>query len=106
MSEAVARLAKDSGVQEPVARQALEQFLTESQELKSPEGRALFAFKLHQFISGPGKLLCTLASQGKRQITLDAQRFPHPLLPGMRPGISPGLDDFRGRPALYPARNR
>jgi superfamily II DNA/RNA helicase len=75
MSEAVARLAKDSGVQEPVARQALEQFLTESQELKSPEGRALFAFKLHQFISGPGKLLCTLASQGKRQITLDAQRF-------------------------------
>ena len=75
ISEAAARLAGDSGVDEPLARAALERFLTEAQELKTPEGRAVFAFKLHQFISGPGKLLCTLEPRGKRQITLDAQRF-------------------------------
>lgn len=37
--------------------------------------RAPFAFKLHQFISGPGKVLATLEPVGQRHITRDAQRF-------------------------------
>ncbi len=32
-------------------------------------------FQLHQFISGPGKVLCTLEDDNKRFITLDSQRF-------------------------------
>ncbi len=74
-SEAAGRLAADAGVPPEAARGALEEFLTAAQTVKSPDGRALFAFKLHQFISGAGKLLCTLEPDGTRQITLDAQRF-------------------------------
>jgi superfamily II DNA/RNA helicase len=75
LREAARRLAEDAGVDQGVAKQALEKFLTEAQSVTSQENRPIFAFKLHQFISGPGKLLCTLEPEGKRQITLDAQRF-------------------------------
>ncbi len=75
VSEATTKLASDAGVQTDLARTALEQFLIAAQEVKTPDGRALFAFKLHQFISGPGKVLCTLEADTQRQITLEAQRF-------------------------------
>jgi hypothetical protein len=75
LSDASHRLAKDAGVEISQAKAALESFLTAAQKVTTPDGRALFAFKLHQFISGPGKVLCTLEPDGKRQITLDAQRF-------------------------------
>lgn len=75
ISEAAEKLAADATCDGGVARQALEQFLIAAQEVKTADDRALFAFKLHQFISGPGKLLCTLEADGHRQITLDAQRF-------------------------------
>jgi superfamily II DNA/RNA helicase len=75
LSEASKLLARDAGVEVPQARKALEVFLTAAQKVTTPDGRALFAFKLHQFISGPGKVLCTLEPDAKRQITLDAQRF-------------------------------
>jgi Lhr-like helicase len=75
LSEASRLLARDAGVDVSQARNALEVFLTAAQKVTTPDGRALFAFKLHQFISGPGKVLCTLEPDGKRQITLDAQRF-------------------------------
>lgn len=39
------------------------------------KNKAPFAFKLHQFISGPGQILTTLESPGKRTVELDAQRF-------------------------------
>ena len=75
LSEASGLLAKDAGVELPAAKKALETFLTAAQNATTPDGHALFAFKLHQFISGPGKVLCTLEPDGKRQVTLDAQRF-------------------------------
>ena len=75
LSTAAEKLASDAGVEPNQARAALEAFLTAAQHLTAPDGRALFAFKLHQFISGPGKVLCTLEPDHKRQITLDAQRF-------------------------------
>jgi len=75
ISEAAGILARDSGVALDAARETLENFLNAAQDVTSADGRALFAFKLHQFISGPGKVLCTLEDDGHRQITLDAQRF-------------------------------
>ncbi len=75
VSEASQRLAEDAAIDLSDARAALERFLTAAQNVVGPDGRAIFAFKLHQFISGPGKVLCTLEAPGSRQVTLDAQRF-------------------------------
>lgn len=69
------KLASDAGCSVDTARDGLQRFLIAAHEIKTPQGRPPFAFKLHQFISGPGKVLATLESQGIRHITLDAQRF-------------------------------
>ena len=69
------KLASDAGCEIDVARSALQQFLVAAHEVRTPQGRPPFAFKLHQFISGPGKVLTTLEAQGIRHVTLDAQRF-------------------------------
>lgn len=69
------KLSQDCGCMESQARIALQKFLVAAHELKTQQGHPPFAFKLHQFISGPGKVLATLEPQGKRHITLDAQRF-------------------------------
>ena len=55
------KLAKDAGCEIDAARLALQQFLVAAHEIRTPQGRPPFAFKLHQFISGPGKVLATLA---------------------------------------------
>jgi superfamily II DNA/RNA helicase len=69
------KLAKDAGCEINAARLALQHFLVAAHEVRTPQGRPPFAFKLHQFISGPGKVLATLEAQGIRHVTLDAQRF-------------------------------
>ncbi|MDV3241873.1 MAG: DEAD/DEAH box helicase, partial [Methylocaldum sp.] len=69
------KLAQDCGSTVEEARNGLQRFLIAAHEVQTPQGRPPFAFKLHQFISGPGKVLATLEAQGKRHITLDAQRF-------------------------------
>jgi Lhr-like helicase len=69
------QLANDAGCAIDVARDGLQRFLLAAHEVKTPQGRPPFAFKLHQFISGPGKVLATLEAQSVRHITLDAQRF-------------------------------
>ena len=74
-SEAAAALDADSGVGIEAARAALQSFLVAAGTVRTPQGRAPFAFKLHQFISGPGRVMVTLEAQGARHITLDAQRF-------------------------------
>ena len=68
-------LARDAGCKFSDARDALQRFLVAAHEVRTPQGRPPFAFKLHQFISGPGKVLTTLEAAGHRHITLDAQRF-------------------------------
>jgi Lhr-like helicase len=75
LADASAQLAQDADVSPEAARAALQAFLLAAHEIKTPQGRPPFAFKLHQFISGPGKALSTLESANKRHITLDAQRF-------------------------------
>lgn len=69
------KLANDAGCGITLARNGLQRFLVAAHEIKTAQGRPPFAFKLHQFISGPGKVLSTLEPQGARHITLDAQRF-------------------------------
>ena len=76
LSEASKRLAHDANCSEEVATQGLQKFLVAAQSnMVTPQGRPPFAFKLHQFISGPGKVHSTLEPEGVRHITLDAQRF-------------------------------
>lgn len=75
LSEASRRLAEDAGCQPGDARSALQRFLVAAHDVRTPQGRPPFAFKLHQFISGPGKVLTTLEARDKRHVTLDAQRF-------------------------------
>lgn len=75
MQAASERLAKDAGCTVDIARSGLQSFLVAAHEIKTPQGRPPFAFKLHQFVSGPGKVLATLEAPGIRHVTLDAQRF-------------------------------
>ncbi|MGI9212125.1 MAG: DEAD/DEAH box helicase, partial [Methylococcaceae bacterium] len=75
LQEASEKLAKAAGCDHEVAREGLQRFLLAAHDIRTPQGRPPFAFKLHQFISGPGKVLTTLEPQGTRHITLDAQRF-------------------------------
>ncbi len=75
LHEASKRLAQDAGCTEEQASTALQCFLVSAHEMETPQGRAPFAFKLHQFISGPGKVLATLEAAGTRHVTVDVQRF-------------------------------
>ena len=75
LKEAGQRLASDAGCSPDEAQSALARFLLAANDVRTPQGRPPFAFKLHQFISGPGMVLTTLEPRDVRHITLDAQRF-------------------------------
>lgn len=75
MTQAAERLARDTGCEAKTAYTALQSFLIAAHSVEDADGRKPFAFKLHQFISGPGKVLMTLESPGERFITMTAQRF-------------------------------
>ncbi|GHV37804.1 RNA helicase [Synergistales bacterium] len=75
LREAIAKFAKDAQVSEEVADDILRDFLVSVQNIKTPLGKAPFAFKLHQFISGPGRVSCTLEPAGDRTVTLDEQIY-------------------------------
>ncbi len=76
LSEAATRLAQDASCNVEIAKAGLQKFLIAAQHsVKTPQNQPPFAFKLHQFISGPGKVHATLETQGARHITMDAQRF-------------------------------
>ena len=74
--EAAKRLADDTGLDFTVCNAAIARFLVAMQEKKDwPDGRVPLAFKLHQFISGPGVVMTSLEPRGQRAVTLDIQRF-------------------------------
>lgn len=73
--EAAKKLAEDASCPLEVAESALRTFLVAIYATKWDDNKPPFAFKLHQFISGPGQILTTLESPGKRTVELDAQRF-------------------------------
>lgn len=71
---AAKKLEEDSGVDIAICEQYLAEFLLEAYRTQQ-DGKSLFAFKLHQFISGAGKVYTTLEPAGQRYITLDGQEF-------------------------------
>jgi hypothetical protein len=75
LDEAAKRLTKAANVTRADAETALRNFFEQSQSIKDENGIPVFPFKLHQFISGPGKVLCELKQQDARYITLNAQRY-------------------------------
>ncbi|MFA7238758.1 MAG: DEAD/DEAH box helicase [Sulfuricellaceae bacterium] len=75
LKQAAKELAEASGLDEEACNTYLQQFLLRAYNVKNASGNSLFAFKLHQFISGGGKVYATLEEPGKRHITLDGQQF-------------------------------
>lgn len=68
-------LAETTGLSVELCRDYLQKFLLHAYGVVDAAGKPLFAFKLHQFISGGGKVYATLESAGQRHITLDGQQF-------------------------------
>ena len=77
---AAAKLAQDSGVAVEKCKEYIQQFLLTAYNTTDTSGRPLFAFRLHQFISGANNLFSTLEPEAKRQFDLSGQQF----LPGDR----------------------
>jgi Lhr-like helicase/very-short-patch-repair endonuclease len=75
LKQAATFLAETSGRSEETCREYLERFLLRAYGVTDERGKPLFAFKLHQFISGGGKVYATLEEPGKREVTLDGQQF-------------------------------
>lgn len=79
LNDASARLAADAGIPLELARKSLSDFLLlayrTTEKSTQENGRSLFAFKLHQFISGGSKVFSTLEAPGTRYITLEGTQF-------------------------------
>lgn len=74
--EAAEKLAAATGLPEADCSAAIARFLVAMQDKRDwPDGKVPLAFKLHQFISGPGVVMSTLEPAGSRTVTLDVQRF-------------------------------
>lgn len=79
LAQAGKELAADAGVSEDVAVRALADFMLlayRTTDRPAEEGgRSLFAFKLHQFISGGSKVFGTLEAEGKRYLSLEGSQY-------------------------------
>lgn len=74
ISHHAANLAEAADVSEAKAKEVLQDFLREASGVKI-NNRTPFAFKLHQFISGPGAVSLSLEPPGQRTITLESQTY-------------------------------
>lgn len=72
MTKNARKLAKEAGIDEDNAKDVLQKFLQKASSIRI-NGRTPFAFKLHQFISGPGAISLSLEPPGERFITLEGQ---------------------------------
>lgn len=81
IEEAIAKLADDAGLDQSKCREPLRNALL---AFSQPEGERvpsssssepLFAFRLHQLVSGAGRLYVTMDQPGKRTVTFDGQIF-------------------------------
>lgn len=75
LDEATARLAQEASLSDDEARDALMSFLLVAYHKKDDKNRSLFAFKLHQFISGSDKLYSTLELPTQRYLTLEGSQY-------------------------------
>ncbi|WP_041522648.1 DEAD/DEAH box helicase [Gilvimarinus agarilyticus] len=74
------QLAQDSSCSVEQCKAYLREFLLLAYRVVDEQGKPLFAFRLHQFLSGASNVFSTLAPEGKRTIDLSGQQF----LPGDR----------------------
>ncbi|NBC32289.1 MAG: DEAD/DEAH box helicase [Alphaproteobacteria bacterium] len=78
---AVARLAEESGVDPETCAAALKEALLAYSQTETDRGvedgdhQPLFAFRLHQLISGAGRVYVTLDPAGRRTVTFDGQVY-------------------------------
>jgi superfamily II DNA/RNA helicase/very-short-patch-repair endonuclease len=75
LAEAARLLHEASGEPENACRDYLQRFMLLAYAVQDATGKSLFAFKLHQFIAGGGKVYATLEALGQRAITLDGQQY-------------------------------
>ena len=87
VSEGAATLAKATGLDQAVCEQVLKHYFRLGSKVKDDQGKPVFAFKLHQFISQGGAVYATLAYD--RRLSLQAQQY--------MAGDDPGQDSL-----LYP----
>lgn len=80
IKDAAQKLAEDSQLQHETCEDYLRQFLLNAYYCRDNSSKSLFAFRLHQFISGANTLYSTLEAEGKRDFDLTGQQF----LPGDR----------------------
>ncbi len=79
--QAVRRLATDAGLPEPLSAEALRNALLafsrseRERGIAGGEDRPLLAFRLHQLVSGAGRLYVTLELPSARTVTFDGQIF-------------------------------
>ena len=73
IEEAAARLAECSGVSSEHCATYLSEFLLTAYQCKDVNGKPLFAFRLHQFVSGAADLFATLETPGVRKLDLSGQ---------------------------------
>ncbi|MGM0561143.1 MAG: DEAD/DEAH box helicase [Pseudomonadota bacterium] len=81
LSRAATQLAEKTGHDTELCQKALRNALIafstpeQARGVKDGSDQPLFAFKLHQFISGAGRLYVTLHGEGERIPTFDGQKF-------------------------------
>ncbi len=79
LEAAASQLAEDATVEVEFARNVLADFLLLAYRTTDKPahegGRSLFAFKLHQFISGGSKVYGTLEAPGRRYLTLEGSQY-------------------------------
>lgn len=72
VSQAAAKLHATTGIDEQVCRNKLKELLLAGAQARNPQGRSLFAFKLHQFIGKGDTVYTTL--EPDRYLTTQYQR--------------------------------
>lgn len=73
MVEAAERMAQATGLEQGRCEAYLSEFLLTAYQCKDNQGRPLFAFRLHQFVSGAADLFATLETPGTRRLDLTGQ---------------------------------
>ncbi|GFG53371.1 DEAD/DEAH box helicase [Mycolicibacterium agri] len=74
LSDAAEQLHVQTGVDTDVCREKLRELLLAGSRARDPQGRALFAFKLHQFIGKGDTVYTTLEPPAQRFLTTQYQR--------------------------------
>ncbi len=75
LAQAAQLLHEASGEPVETCLDYLQQFMLLAYAVHDDADKSLFAFKLHQFIAGGGKVYATLEASGQRSITLEGQQF-------------------------------